>query len=223
MTAFFITGAGTDVGKTFVACGLIRALRARGEVVRAVKPVASGFDAGDPGPSDAGQLLAAMDRPATPEAIAAICPWRFAAALSPDMAAACEGKAIDFNAVVAFSRASTPGETLLVEGVGGVMVPLDGRHTTLDWMTALGFPAILVGGSYLGALSHTLSAFEVLRGRGVKVAAIVCSESPDSTVSLDETVRSIATFTAPLSPVKLPRAPQSQAAAFDRLLDVLAG
>lgn len=218
MTAYFITGAGTDVGKTFVACGLIRALKAH-----AIKPVASGFDARDPAASDAGQLLAAMGRPVTPDEIAAINPWRFAAALSPDMAAACEGKAIDFNAVVEFSRRTAPGETLLVEGVGGVMVPLDHRHTTLDWMAALGFPVILVGGSYLGALSHTLSAYEVLRARGLKVAALVTSESPDSTVSLEETARSIGKFTAPLVPVALPRDPGRQGAAFKRLVDVLAG
>ncbi len=218
MSAYFITGAGTDVGKTFVACGLVRALSAR-----AIKPVASGFDAGAPAASDAGQLLAAMGRPMTEDEIAAICPWRFAAPLSPDMAAACEGKAIDFNAVVEFSRAVKPGETLLVEGVGGVMVPLDHRHTTLDWMVALGFPVILVGGSYLGAMSHTLSAYEVLRTRGLKIAALVTSESPDSTVSLEETARSIGKFTAPLVPVTLPRDPGRQGAAFKRLVDVLAG
>lgn len=216
MTGFFITGAGTDVGKTFVACGLIRALNAR-----AIKPVASGFDARNLAATDAGQLLAAMGRPVTPEEIAAICPWRFTAALSPDMAAACEGHAIDFNAVVEFSRDSKPDETLLVEGVGGAMVPLDQRHTTLDWMTALGFPVILVGGSYLGALSHTLSAFEVLRSRGLKIAAVVISESLDSTVSLDETARTIGRFTAPLAPIVIPRANDGQRAAFATLAGLL--
>ncbi len=217
MSAYFITGAGTDVGKTFVACGLARRLKAR-----ALKPVASGFDAGNAAASDAGALLTAMGCPVTPDEIDAISPWRFTAPLSPDMAAAREGKAIDFSAVVAFSRAAA-AETLLVEGVGGVMVPLDDRHTTLDWMTALGFPVILVGGSYLGAISHTLSAFEVLRSRGLTVAALVTSESPDSTVPLDDTVRSIARFTAPLTPVKMPRDPQLQEAAFRQLVDVLAG
>lgn len=216
MTGYFITGAGTDVGKTFVACGLIRALNAR-----AIKPVASGFDAGDIAASDAGQLLAAMGRPVTLDEVAAICPWRFAAALSPDMAAACESKAIDFNAVVEFSRDAKPDETLLVEGVGGVMVPLDQRHTTLDWMTALGFPVILVAGSYLGALSHTLSAFEVLRSRGLKIAALVISESLGSAVSLGETARSIGRFTAPLAPIVIPRANDGQPTAFAALANAL--
>lgn len=217
MSAYFITGAGTDVGKTFVACGLAHLMKAR-----ALKPIASGFDPANAAASDPGQLLLAQGLPITPENIAAICPWRFAAPLSPDMAAAREGKVIDFAAVVEFSRA-TGNETLLVEGVGGVMVPLDDRHTTLDWMSALDYPVILVGGSYLGAISHTLSAFDVLRTRGLKVAALVTSESPGSTVPLDETARTVARFTAPLAPVTLPRDPALQDAAFRRLVDVLAG
>ena len=221
MTAFFITGAGTDVGKTFVAGGLIRALRNRGRAVRALKPVASGFNAADPGPSDPGQLLAALGRPITAGEIDAICPWRFTAPLSPDMAAANEKRAIDFDALVAFSRARAAGEILLVEGVGGVMVPLDATHTTLDWMQALGFPVILVGGSYLGAISHTLSALEVLRGRNLPVAAIVISETANSMVPLENTVQTVAAFAAPDVTVKLPRAFPLQDAAFAALVGIV--
>ena len=221
MTAFFITGAGTDVGKTFVAGGLIRALRSRGRSVRALKPVASGFNAADPAPSDPGQLLAALGRPITAVEIDAICPWRFIAPLSPDMAAAKEKRAIDFDALVTFSRTRVADEILLVEGVGGVMVPLDATHTTLDWMQALGFPVILVGGSYLGAISHTLSALEVLRGRNLPVAAIVISETANSMVPLENTVQTVAAFAAPDVTVKLPRAFPLQDAAFAALVGIV--
>lgn len=222
MSAFFVTGAGTDVGKTFVAAGLIRALRSRGRKVRALKPVASGFDPANAPASDPGQLLAALGQAVTADAVAAICPWRFAAPLSPDMAAARESRTIDFDALVTFSRAAAPGEILLVEGVGGVMVPLDQRHTTLDWMQALGFPVILVGGSYLGAISHTLSALEALRGRGLAVAAIVTSESANSMVPLENTVQTVARFAAPCVTVKLPRAFPLQDAAFAALAGLVA-
>jgi dethiobiotin synthetase len=221
MSAYFITGAGTDVGKTFVACGLIRALIARGRKVRALKPIVSGFEDAAAAGSDPGLLLAAQGRAVTPDEIAAVSPWRFKAPLSPDMAAARENRTIDFAAVTAFSRAVAPGETLLVEGVGGVMVPLDDRHTTLDWMQALGFPVILVGGSYLGAISHTLSALEVLRGRGVPVAAIVISETAGSMVALDHTAQTMARFTAPQVAVKLPRAFPLQNAAFAALAELI--
>lgn len=221
MNAFFITGAGTDIGKTFVACGLIRTLRAQGRAVSAVKPVVSGFEDAGARTSDPGQLLTALGRDVTADGIAAICPWRFAAPLSPDMAAAKENRAIDFDAVVAFSRTAADDGVLLVEGVGGVMVPLDARHTTLDWMTALGFPVIVVGGSYLGAISHTLSAVEVLRGRGLTITAVVVSESANSMVPLDTTAQSVARFAAPCVTVKLPRAFPLQDAAFTALAGLI--
>jgi dethiobiotin synthetase len=221
MSAFFITGAGTDIGKTFVACGLIRALRAQGRTVNAVKPVVSGFEDASTRGSDPGKMLAALDRPVTLEEITAISPWRFIAPLSPDMAAAKENRTIDFDAVVAFSRTAEQDGILLVEGVGGVMVPLDGQHTTLDWMVALGFPVILVGGSYLGAISHTLSAVEVLRSRGLTITAVVVSESANSMVPLDNTAQSVAKFAAPHVTVKLPRAFPLQDAAFTALAGLI--
>src|SRR6185312_4226156 len=100
-------------------------------------------------------------RPLSLDEITRISPWRFEAPLSPDMAARREGRAIDFDALVDFTR-STASPLTLVEGVGGVMVPLDEQHTTLDWMAAVGFPVMLVTGSYLGTLSHTLTAVGAL-------------------------------------------------------------
>ena len=87
MSATFVTGTGTDIGKTFVTAGLIRHLRNQGRPVEAFKPVVSGFDAALPGLSDPAVLLAALRRASNLEEIARISPWRFAAPLSPDMAA----------------------------------------------------------------------------------------------------------------------------------------
>jgi dethiobiotin synthetase len=91
--------------------------------------------------------------------------------------------------------------------VGGIMVPLDDRHTVLDWMAALRLPLLLVAGSYLGTLSHTLSAFDVLQRRELTIAAIVISESVESPVPLDETVATIARFVPPVPVLGLPRLP----------------
>ena len=66
---------------------------------------------------------------------------------------------------------------MLIEGVGGIMVPLDERHTVLDWMSALRLPVLLVAGSYLGTISHTLTALHVLAQRNLDIAAVVVSES----------------------------------------------
>ena len=194
MEAQFITGTGTDIGKTWLACALLRHWRAAGRRVAACKPVLSGFDARRPKASDAGQLLAALGREVSTAELDAIAPWRFAAPLSPDMAAAQEGRDIDFDALVGFTRRSASAEscTTLVEGVGGVMAPLDARHTVRDWIAASGLPSVLVTGSYLGSLSHTLTALEALAKVGAGVTAIVVNETPDSAVGLDVMLVSLA-------------------------------
>lgn len=193
MTAFFITATGTDIGKTFVAAGLIRAFNQRGLAAQGLKPIASGYDPRTATASDPGVLLSAMDEAVTEEAVARIAPWRFTAPLSPDMAAARENRVIDFAALLAFSRKAVAENTgvLLIEGVGGIMVPLGPPRTTFDWMLALNLPVVLVAGSYLGALSHTLSAVDVILRRNLPIAAIALNESAASTVALDETAATL--------------------------------
>jgi dethiobiotin synthetase len=195
------------LGKTFVTAALVRHLRAAGHAVAALKPVVSGFEPASLAGSDPAVLLGALDRPATMEEIENISPWRFAAPLSPDLAAAREGRVIDFKALIEFCRspAAQPRDHLFIEGVGGIMVPLDERHTVLDWMTALQMPVVLVAGSYLGTISHTLTALNVLAQRNLDIAAVVVSESPTSGASLDETAAVIARFSDSIEVVALPR------------------
>jgi len=193
MSALFVAGAGTDVGKTHVTCGLIRSLRAAGAPVRALKPLVSGFDPDDWAQSDSGRLLAALGQPLDGANLEVISPWRYRAPLAPDMAAVREGRAVDPDAIFGFCRqaiaAPAPG-WLLIEGVGGAMSPIEAHLTNLDWMRGLGLPVLLVGGSYLGAISHTLTAIEALRRTDLTIAAVVISESPDS-APFDETVASL--------------------------------
>ena len=195
MKGLFVTGSGTEVGKTYVTCRLLRAQRAAGRACRAVKPVASGFDPHDLASTDSGKLLEAMGCALTIDAAKRISPWRFEAPLSPDMAAAREGRCVPFDELIAFCRAelSTTGPTL-IEGIGGVMVPLDASHTVLDWIDSLRLPVLLVAGSYVGTLSHTLTAASVLETRGITLAAVVVSETADSAATLDETVHSLQRF-----------------------------
>jgi dethiobiotin synthetase len=193
MGANFITGTGTDIGKTWLACALLRHWRAEGRRVAAFKPVLSGLDPAQPAASDVGALLAALGRDLSPAELDAIAPWRFAAPLSPDMAAAREGRAIDFADLVAFTRrvAGADASTTLIEGVGGVMAPLDGTNTVRDWIAASGLPCVLVTGSYLGSLSHALTALDALARVGAGVTAIAVNETPDSPVALDATLESL--------------------------------
>jgi dethiobiotin synthetase len=223
MTAIFITGTGTDVGKTFVTVGLIHHLRAAGRMVDAIKPVVSGFDADDPASSDPGVLLEALGRPATD--IDRICRWRFAAPLAPAMAAKKEGHPVEFHALVDFSRRAVVGhrDMMFIEGVGGIMVPLDETHTVIDWMTALRLPLLLVAGSYVGTISHTLTALQVLARRNMDVAAVVVSESAESAAPLEETVATIARFADSIEVIGIPRLPRdaSPHPAFARIVALL--
>ncbi len=189
MSSYFVTATGTDIGKTYVTAGILRAARTAGRKLAAIKPVLSGYDPADAGNSDPAMLLAAMGKKITHQDIAAITPWRFAAPLSPDMAAAREEKRLDFAALVAFCRAAMEAskDGLLIEGVGGVAVPLDGPHLVADLAAALRIPAILVTGTYLGSISHTITAVESLVVRGIPIAAVVLSESAVAPVQAEET------------------------------------
>lgn len=205
MTTLFVTASGTGVGKTFVTARLIRELRAARRAVRALKPVASGFDPARPRDSDTGAILDALGLPLDPPNIDAVSPWRFAAPLSPDMAAAREARAIPFDALVDFCRKPAAADVTLIEGIGGVMVPLDGEHTVLDWIAGLRAPVVLVVGSYLGTLSHTLTAAAALERRGCGIAAVVVSESTEQPAPLAETAETIGRFLQPTTIGVLPR------------------
>lgn len=207
--ALFVAGAHTDVGKTFCACALIRAARAQGLGVEALKPVVSGFDPKDWAESDPGRLLAALDRPLTAQTLDAISPLRFRAPLSPPMAARLEGVDLRLAELEAFCRrglAGSAADLVLVEGAGGVMSPMAEDATCLDLMIALRLPVLVVGGSYLGAISHTLTAIETLRSRNLPILAAVISESGDSDApDFRETVASVAAFAGDLPVLAAPR------------------
>ena len=196
MSTIFVTASGTEIGKTFVACALIHQLRKQGYSVRALKPVATGVTSDTLDTSDSGILLSALGQPIVAGQVAAVSPWRFREPLSPDMAAEREGRAIPFDELVAFCREDTGEDVTLIEGIGGVMVPLDTRHTVLDWIAALEAPALLVTGSYLGTLSHTLTAAGMLRARSVELAGIVVNESEAQPVEPEETADVLSRFAA---------------------------
>jgi len=204
VNTLFITGSGTGVGKTLVTQLLIADFRRRARPIRALKPIATGFDHATAATSDSGMLLAALGVAVDTPQLDRVSPWRFHAPLSPDMAAAREGRTIPFAEVVRHCEPHAEAFTL-IEGVGGVMVPLDDRHTVVDWIAAVGCPAVLVTGSYLGVISHTLSALDVLSTRNIAVRGIVVSESIEQPTTLAETAATIAKH-APETPViQLPR------------------
>lgn len=197
MRTLFVTSTGTEIGKTYVTAALARHFKAQGERVSVLKPVLSGFDPADFANSDPAILLAALGETPTLKAIERIAPFRYRAPLAPNQAAVKEGRSIDFDAIVRCCEdaANAGGDLLLIEGIGGLMVPLDESRTVLDLIAALGAPILLVTGSYLGTISHTLTAVEVAKSRKLTIEAIAISESEGSAVSLEDTAATIRQFT----------------------------
>lgn len=180
MSAIFVTGTDTGVGKTFVSCAIATALRARGRGVAVMKPVETGV-AGVP--EDAVRLRAAAADPAPLETI---CPWRFRAPLAPAAAAALEGVTIDVERMVRLVRERTQAaELLLVEGAGGLLVPVAGRTTWLDLVRQLGLPLLVVAANRLGTINHAALTARVAREAGIRVTGFVLSQP---TVDTDASV-----------------------------------
>jgi dethiobiotin synthetase len=207
MSAFFITATGTDIGKTYLATTLIQYLRRNGRAVDALKPVVTGFDPAQLDGSDPALLLAALGKLLTAPEIDRVSPWRFALPAAPDLAAAREGRRLDFDALVAFSQKAIREHrgNLLIEGIGGVMVPLDDKHTVVDWIVPLSVPLILVAGSYLGSISHTLTCLDALWRRELFVRAVIINETPGATITVEETIQSVTRFARSIPVVGLKR------------------
>lgn len=169
MKGVFVTGTGTGAGKTRIAASLARALTARGEDVVAIKPIETGVV---DRPADAVALAEACGKPA----LATDAAWfRSAAPVSP-RAAILEGEgAIDVERIVAQARALTRGRCAIVEGAGGLLVPLDEKRTIADLAMAIGLPLLVVAPDRLGVLSDVLAVHEAADRRGLAVAAIALS------------------------------------------------
>jgi dethiobiotin synthetase len=168
VTRFFVSGTGTGVGKTWVTRGLARALRRRGRSVVALKPLETGCD---PLAVDARALAVACGRP---ELAALPGLYRARLPLAP-WAASLEGEPPPelrplAAAVDACARAA---EIALIEGAGGVRVPIDAELEALDLVPRLGARLVLVARDQLGVLSHTLTAYECAVARGIDIAVVV--------------------------------------------------
>ena len=196
MRSFFVTSTGTEIGKTYFTCSVLRQLRVLGREVRALKPVISGLDESNVQQSDSAHILRALGQGVDQQSIARISPWRFVEPLSPDMAAKREGRLIELKDVLGCCQEflAVGDGTKIVEGAGGLMSPLGEGFTNLDVAVVLDASIVLVVGDYLGTISHTLTAYEALKSRGRLPWAIVMSEGQKALVSMGETSESIGRF-----------------------------
>ena len=165
----FVTATDTGVGKTEVACALVRAWRARGADVGVMKPAQSGVTPGEL--SDAARLRAAAG---DEDPLDLVCPYTFEAPLAPALAARLSGVEISLDRLLATARAlARRHRALVVEGAGGLLVPLAARATVADLAVALALPVLVVGRAGLGTVNHTALTCEALRARGLEVAGVV--------------------------------------------------
>ena len=176
MRGLFVTGTDTGVGKTFVTGGLARLLSDRGFHVGVMKPVETGCHrrGDDLVPADAVQLATAAGGH---QELSSVCPYRFEAPLAPDVAARQEGRSIDAAVILnAFRTMAASHDIVLVEGAGGLLVPIWERYTMADLASQIGLPLLVVSASRLGAVSHTLLTLEHARFRGLPVVAYVLNQ-----------------------------------------------
>lgn len=182
----FVTGTGTEVGKTVVAAAIARTLASEGLAVNVFKPAVTGLE--EPGEADHELLRRAAGSSQSDEEIA---PYRYDPPASPHLAAALAGEAIEPERLRAAARAAGAGAGRLVcEGVGGFLVPLAGRvvqpgaeeldppYLVRDLAVDLGLPLVVAASPGLGTINHTLLTMEAVRAAGLEVAAVVLTPWP---------------------------------------------
>jgi dethiobiotin synthetase len=182
----FITGSDTGVGKTIVAGGVAAWFVRRGMRVGVCKPIATGCQHRREGlVSEDAEFLAHHADSEFP--LDLICPQRYVEPLAPAIAAERAGQPIDWTAVDRSLRAiSAKSDVMIVEGVGGVCVPLDSDHTVLDLARWLGLSAVIVARPGLGTINHTLLTAGALRQAGVRIAGVVINQYPSETPGIAE-------------------------------------
>jgi dethiobiotin synthetase len=170
----FVTGTGTEVGKTVVAATIAHTLATEGQQVHVFKPAVTGLDEGVE--TDHALLRRASGSDQSDEQIA---PYRYGPPASPHLAAALAGEEIDPERLSQAARAAAEGADILVcEGVGGLLVPLSPTYLVRDLAADLGYPLVVVASPGLGTINHTLLTIESARVAGLHIAAIVLNPWP---------------------------------------------
>lgn len=182
---FFVTGTDTGVGKTTLSLGLMRAFQARGELVTAMKPVASGCQRSVSGliSEDARRLL---ENSSIMVSYEKVNPYAFEQPIAPHIAADTDGICIRGEVIErAFQAVAADADRVIVEGVGGWLVPIGERHTMADIAVALGLPVIMVVGIRLGCLNHALLTAGAVKSSGLRLAGWIANRVDPHCLAVD--------------------------------------
>ncbi len=188
MRGLFVTATDTGVGKTIMSAALLAAMAAAGERVRAFKPAVTGLD-------DEGEVAARGEWPPDHELLASLAdmdpddvsPLRYGPAVSPHLAAELAGERIEPATLLASVHAlvTEPADTLIVEGVGGLLVPLGERYSVCDLAVDVGLPLLIAARPGLGTINHTLLTIGAARAAGLRVRAVVFTPWPAQPTRLE--------------------------------------
>jgi dethiobiotin synthetase len=172
----FVTGTDTGVGKTVVSAALAWSLKQSGKKVAVMKPVQTGTIADGLMDIDYIQRVAQ-----TSHSLEEVCPYRFPEPLAPMVAANMAGEKIDIERIKSlFHKLSSSHDITIVEGAGGLLVPVTEDYLMSDLAFDLGLPLVIVTRPSLGTLNHTLLTVESAKGRGLRVLGIVINQFPSN-------------------------------------------
>lgn len=178
MRGCFVTGTDTGVGKSVLTAAIVAALRSAGVEVRAMKPVLTGLDQPPDGEWPADHELLARVAGCRPEQVVI---ETYGPAVSPHLAVQLSGRGRPLRSLVeAIQAGAAPGAALVVEGVGGLLVPLDSESDVRDLARWLGLPVVIAARPGLGTINHTLLTLEAARARGLHVTGVVLTPWPDA-------------------------------------------
>jgi dethiobiotin synthetase len=216
----FVTGTGTEVGKTIVAAAIARTLAAEGRGVNVFKPAVTGLE--EEGEADHELLRRAAGSEQSDEEIA---PYRYQPPASPHLAAALAGEEIEPERLLAAAQAAAASADLLVcEGVGGLLVPLAGRgeigqlpYLVRDLARDIGLPLAIAASPGLGTINHTLLTIEAARGAGLEVAAVVLTPWPEQPSEIERSNRETIEALGGVEVLSLPRLDLADPGSWPRL------
>ncbi|MDH3443653.1 MAG: dethiobiotin synthase [Deltaproteobacteria bacterium] len=196
-SGLFITGTDTGVGKTFVACGLAALLRESGYRVGVMKPAETGCDAGD-GKLVRQDAIALKAAAGCEIPLDTICPYQFREPLAPSVAAEREGISLDVHRLMAIYREiSAAYDITLVEGAGGLMVPLLPSYTYADFAQVLKLPVIVVAPNKLGVINHLLLTLEHASCKGLRVLGYILNHlEPTRSLAAETNGEALASLSA---------------------------
>ena len=187
---FIVSSTGTNTGKTYVAKNLVKIFRKKNISINVYKPIISGVNSKNILKSDSALLLKELNSKFSMQAFNKISPWSFSKPLAPTLAAQKEGKKIIYSEISEWLNKEikkTSSDFILIEGAGGLMVPIDKKKTFINLVEEFRMAIILVVGNYLGTISHTLSLVKNIEALNLDIINIVLNEGKKKDININDT------------------------------------